>query len=248
MTRSIRNIENYNTIQNHHISKPSFTLKNRIKNKNINKKFKTNKNSLTIKNTVINLNMINSDLTISPYDKKQGKLYNKTETNTNETSMNNAQEKIIKNKIKGLSNKIYNISKFSKLKLECQKDDICYSHYCAKTEGNDFIVNKMKNNLEKTIDKIKQNLLKNKKHIKFNSKRIGDIIKSIKISGNKIPLIIKPNIKTSVINSNYLGNEMLSPQLRHIKNYKNPINKEKLNSGKLISFQKKNRLLFDKNI
>ena len=226
----------------------SFTLKNRIKSKNNNKKFKTNKNSLTIKNTVINLNMVNSNLTISPYNKKQGKLYNKTETNTNETSMNNAQEKIIKNKIKGLSNKIYNISKFSKLKLECQKDDTYYSHNWAKTEGNDFILKKTKNNLEKTRDKIKQNLLNNKTLIKFNSKRIGDIIKSIKISGNKIPSIIKPNIKTSVINSNYLGNEMLSHQLRNIKNYKNPINKEKLNSGKLISFQKKSRPLLAKNI
>ena len=192
--------------------------------------------------------MVNSNLTISPYNKKQNKLYNKTETNTNETIMNHAQEKIIKNKIKELSNKIYNKNKFSKLKLEGQKDDTCYSHNWAKTEGNDFIVNKTKNNLEKAIDKIKQNLLNNKTHIKFNSKRICDIIKSIKISGSKVPLIIKPSIKTSVINSNYLGNEMLSPQLRNIKNYKNSINREKLNSGKLISFQKKNRLLLPKNI
>ena len=248
MNISLRNIENFNTIQNHHISKPSLNLKNRIKSKIINKKFKTKKNSLTIKNTVINLNMVNSNLIISPYNKKQNKIYNNTETNTNERSMKRAQKKIIKNKIKEFGNKINNKNKFSKLKIEFKKDVINYSHNFAKTEGNDFIVNKAKNNLEKTIDKIRQNLCNNKTHIKFNSKRIDDIIKIIKIPRNKIPFIVKPNIKTKVITSNYLENKMLPPQLRHIKKNKNQINKEKLNTGKLLSFQRKNRLLLAKNI
>ena len=86
-TSSFRNIDNFNTIQKLHISKPSFNLKNALKSQNINKKNKTKKNSLTIKNTVINLNMVNSNLIISPYGKKQNKIYNNTEINTNKSYM-----------------------------------------------------------------------------------------------------------------------------------------------------------------
>ena len=169
--------------------------------------------------------MVNFNLIISPYDKNQNKIYN-------------------------------NNYKFSNLKLKykiyknlCKKDITDYSHNWTITKGYDYIVYKPKNNLEKAIDRIKQNLFNNKTHIKFNSSRIDDINKSIKIPKNKVPFIIKYGDKKSFINSNYLVNKMFSPKLKATEqNKKANANKEELSSGKLISFQKKNRLLFAKNI
>jgi hypothetical protein len=134
--------------------------------------------------------MVNFNLIISPYDKKQNKIYN-------------------------------NNYKFSNLKLKykiyrnlCKKDITDYSHNWTITKGYDYIVYKPKNNLEKAIDRIKQNLFNNKTHIKFNSSRIDDINKSIKIPKNKVPFIIKYGDKKSFINSNYLVNKMFSPKLK----------------------------------
>ena len=251
MNNSLRKTETFNTIQKHFISKTSFNLKKAVKSININDKFRIKKNSFTIKNTVINLNMVNSNLIISPQNKKQNKINNNSITI--KTSMKQDPKKISKNKVKEPSYKMNDKSKFSNLKSKNKfhrnndkKDVFNYSHNWAKTEGNDFIINKTKNSLEKAIDKIKQNLLNNKTHIKFNNVRIDGINKNIKIlKKNKISIIDKNTTKKSAFNSNYSGNKTFSSKF---KKDKNPIKKEEFNSGKLISFPKKNRLLLTKNV
>jgi hypothetical protein len=251
MNNSLRKTETFNTIQKHFISKTSFNLKKALKSININDKFRIKKNSFTIKNTVINLNMVNSNLIISPQNKKQNKINNNSITI--KTSMKQDPKKISKNKVKEPSYKMNDKSKFSNLKSKNKfhrnndkKDVFNYSHNWTKTEGNDFIINKTKISLEKAIDKIKQNLLNNKTHIKFNNVRIDGINKNIKIlKKNKISIIDKNTTKKSAFNSNYSGNKTFSSKF---KKDKNPIKKEEFNSGKLISFPKKNRLLLTKNV
>ena len=239
---SFRNIEAFNTIKKHYISKASFNLKNFLKSKNINKKFKAKKISLTIKNTVINLNMVNSNLIISPYNKNQNKIHNNINTLTNKTSMKQIPKLISKNKITEQRIKINDKTKFIKLKNKISRNDISNSsHNWTKTEANNFTVNKTKKKLEKPIDRIKQNIFNNKALIIFHSTRMDDINKSIKIQiKNKVPIT-----KKRVINSNYSRNKAFSPKFKFTKN---TINKEELNSMKLISFQKKNRLLLAKNV
>ena len=214
---SFKNISFYK-IQKNHNSKTSLNLKNLFNSKNINKIDKRKKNSLTIKNTVINLNMINSNLIISSLHKK---FIKKTHTNP-------ISKKVSETKIKELNTKLKGKSKFSNLKLkynilrnlQAKNKFLNFSQNWAKTEINDLSMNKSKNKLEKNNNKLKQDLLKENKNIIFNSMQMKDIH-----SNNKIIKKTKTSAVTRIISKkDVIENKTISPKYNH-KKIKNIIHK-----------------------
>ena len=202
---SFKNIP-FTTIPNHNNSKTSFHFKKIIYNPFLKKINKNKKDIVTVKNTVINLNMVNSNLIISSTNKKKIKSNNSlNKKNTRGTNLNlNHQSQIsqniskneinyrINNKLKLLTN--FDL-KYNLLRNFHRKDLLNSSQNWAKTEGNEITVNKMKNKLEEIKNKLKRNFFwKDIKHTKFNSMRLDELNKNKlkKITKTKTTVLSKP--------------------------------------------------------
>ena len=222
------------TLRKHFNSKASFNLKNIFNKKNNNNLNKKKKNSLTIKNTVINLNMIDSNLIISSFNKRNNN------NNLNKNKTNPISKKISKNKFPKLKLK-YNIIS----NLRNKKNFLNFSHNLVKTEINDFSKNKMKYKLEK-INKLKKDLIKDKTHIKYNSMRLNDVNLN-----NKSIKKIKTSVISRIISKKNLENKTISPNNKNIEKINTQAqinNKDEINLRKFISLQNKHRLLISKKI
>ena len=262
---SFKNIP-FTTVRNNNNSKTFFHFKKIMNNPYLKKLYKKKeKDTITVKNTVINLNMVNSNLIISSSSKKNTKQNNSLNkkkilnTNINSNHQSQISQNISKNKIKEISSK-----KSNKLKLPTnlnlkynlfrnlyRKNILNSSQNWARTESNEINVNKMKNKLDEIINKLKQNsFLQNTKHIKFNSMRLDELNKNKlkKITKTKTTVLSKPLSKKNNLNllNNYLGNKTTSPKLKNIKKYNSHINSADETNSKNYSFQKLNKL--SKNI
>ena len=243
---SFKNIP-FTTIRNHNNSKTTFHFKKIIYNP-IKKLSKNKKDTVTVKNTVINLNMVNSNLIISNTNKKNKNIH-----------QSQISKNISKNKLKEINSKLAdklklsnNFSLKSNLYRNMQKKDVLNSSQTwAKTEGNEIGVNKMKNKLEEIMNKLKQNFFfKNSKHIKYNSMKLDEVTKNKlkQITKNKTNILAKPlSKKKRSINSDNLGNRTISPKLKNIKKYNSHINKKEEANIKNYSFLKQNKLSKNRN-
>ena len=250
ITNSSKNTA-FTTNSKHIISNDIFNLKNKLNTQHFDKTKKPWKNSLTIKNSVINLNMVNYNLISSPFNKKPNinKFYY---YNTNPIS-----KKINKKKTKELdSNKINDKFNTGNLKLENKikinkKEVVNNIQNWAKTERNEFLLNKTKNKLEEIL-RLKNDLLTNKTHIKFNNTiQSCNINKNIKIfKKNTISIRNNPILNKKVINKIIPSrNGMIYPGVHKVKKFKSKIiRNEILNSGKLGSSKRKSILLTVNNI
>lgn len=227
------------------------------------------KELVTIRNTVFNFNIVNSSLIISSLNKKRysnsnsfhflnKKIkdkkvkknnlthINRTLNNANITigdlNKNKSNDKIISG-VKNYSSNT-NTNKNNIINTIQKKDILNYSENVAKTENNDNPVSKIKNKLEKILlNKLKQNSSQDKKHIKYNSVKLGDYnrnkIRKNKIINKKGKIINKHNSNKSNTNSIFLNNKSISPTYKNIKT----INNSEIDSNKLIYVQKQNQFL-----
>ena len=254
---SFKNIP-FATIRNNNNSKTFFHFKKIIHNPYLKKVYKK-KDTVTVKNTVINLNMVNSNLIISSTSKKNSKKNNSLNKkkiiniNLNSNHQSQISQNISKNKIKEINNKINNKFKLTSnfnLKYNLfrnlyKKNVLNSSQTWARTESNEINVNKMKIKLDEIMHKLKQNFfLQNSKHVKFNSMRLDELNKNKlkKITKTKTTLLSKPLSKKNNINLLYLGNKTISPKVKIIKKYNSHINNIDETNSKNYSFQKLNKL------
>ena len=257
---SFKNIP-FTTIPNQNNSKTSFHFKKIIYNPFLKKINKNKKDTVTVKNTVINLNMVNSNLIISSTNKKKIKSNNslnkkKTRgTNLNLNHQSQISQNISKNEINyRINNKLKLLTnfdlKYNLLRNFHRKDLLNSSQNWAKTEGNEITVNKMKNKLEEIKNKLKRNFFwKDIKHTKFNSMRLDELNKNKlkKITKTKTTVLSKPLSKKNDLNSIYLGNKTISPKLKNIKKFNSHFNNTDELSSKNYSFLKANKLSKNNN-
>ena len=232
------------SMKKHNNSKTTLHLKKALNNSYFSKLYKSKKDSLTIKNTVINLNMVNSNLIINSHTKNKisnNSLNKKLKPKNNSKLYHTSQvsQKLSKNKLNDKLKLKTNFNLKYNLYRNVQKKDIFnYSQNWAKTEGNEISVNKMKNKLEEIMNKLKKKFLQDSKHIKYNSMRFDDIKNKIgakKIIKNKTNVLTKSISKNNNDNSNNLVNKTISSKFKNIKNFDMQINNkvEKQNSKKL---------------
>ena len=233
---------------------------------------KNKKELVTIRNTVINFNMVNSSLIISSLNKKRHSISNsfhflnkkinakkKLNNNNNQNhinrTLNNANITsggINKNKSNEKLNSIKNYSTNTKKKQNKnkniintipKKDLLNYSENVAKTENNEGPIIKIKNKLEKILlNKLKQNISQDKKHIKYNSVKLDEYnrnnIRKNKIINNKTKNFNKHNSNKCTTNSIFLINKSVSPNNKNIKTISN----NDINSNNnIICVQKQNK-------
>ena len=213
------------SIKKHNNCKTTFHLKKALNNPYFTKLYKNKKDSLTIKNTVINLNMVNSNLIINSHSKNKSNnsLNNKLKPKNNSKLCHTTQisQKLSKNKINDKLKLKTNFNLKYNLYGNVHKKDIFnYSQNWAKTEGNEISVNKMKNKLEEIMNKLKKKFLQDNKHIKYHSMRFDEIQNKIgikKITKNKTNVLTKSISKNNNENSHNLGNKTISQKFKNIK-------------------------------
>ena len=261
---------NNNTEQKMKVNTNPNITNNKAKISSYNNIPKNKKELVTIRNTVINFNMVNSSLIISSLNKKRHSISNSfhflnKKINANKNIDNNNQNhinrtlnnanitsgEINKNKSNEKLNSIKNYSTNTKKKPSknkniinsIQKKDLLnYSENVAKTEKNEGPIIKIKNKLEKILlNKLKQNISQDKKHIKYNSVKLDEYnrnnIRKNKIINNKTKNFNKHNSNKCTTSSIFLINKSISPNSKNIKTISN----SDINSNNIICVQKQNK-------
>ena len=244
---SFKNI-NFNTIKKYHNSKTSFNLKSAINSQNISKINQKKKNTVTIKSAVINLNMVNSNLIISPLRKRKSSInpFNmqiKAKNNMNNTNTFPISKKLSKKKQeKNIKPKLFTNLRLSNntFRNVHKKELMNNLQNCAKTEVFENPFNKKrKNKIEEVLNKLKQTFIKDKRHIKFSSMRLENI------NNNRL-LVSNPILSKKVTDSTYIRKKSISPNSKKNNRINQRINKVDLNLKHIISLQKKNKIIFSK--